>query len=190
MSDRRQSLDESHVFELLSNDRRRELLARLRDEPEPVAVSELAEDIATEELEAEREAEAGAETEPEAEAASERRYKSVYVSLKQTHLPKLAEREVIAYDGEAGGVEPGPRFEDVTAYLTGPSTRRRVVVTAPLVLSVLGIGVVLSSMGGFLALPGVSPLTAAIVFLLSSLVASAYVVCTDDTAAPGSKPRE
>jgi DNA-binding transcriptional ArsR family regulator len=79
------------LFDLLRN-RRRRLVMRYLGEHDRAEIGELAEHVAA--------VENG--TDPETLSSSER--KRVYVSLYQSHLPKLAEAEVVDYDKERGTV--------------------------------------------------------------------------------------
>jgi hypothetical protein len=100
------------VFELLSNHRRRMVLYYLRTNGGSVDVQELATEIAAMENDV-----------PPDELTSQQR-KRVYVSLYQTHLPKMAELNTVDYDKDAGVVRLAPRAADVDRYLTtedGPS---------------------------------------------------------------------
>lgn len=145
------TLDESEVFHILGNDRRREIINRVAGRPN-VMVSELAEEIA--------------EREEESEQASENLYKSVYVSLQQTHLPKLAKEDIIEYDQESNTVKPGPRLEEVQVYVGEDGPWIRAARVAPLVVSLVGLAVVLASMYGLVIISALSPQIWAIVFLL------------------------
>ncbi|WP_206022059.1 hypothetical protein [Salarchaeum sp. JOR-1] len=43
--------------------------------------------------------------------------KTVYTALRQTHLPKMDDANVVDYDPNRGHVEPAEEFEDVEVYL-------------------------------------------------------------------------
>ena len=99
-------------FKLLKNRRRRAVIRYLAEHRDPTTRSELAEVIA-----------AGEEGIDVSELDSSQR-KRVYVSLYQTHLPKMAELNTVDYDKDAGVVRLAPRAADVDRYLTtedGPS---------------------------------------------------------------------
>jgi len=38
-------------------------------------------------------------------------YKNIIVSMRQTHVPALSERDVVCVDGECQQLTPGPQFE-------------------------------------------------------------------------------
>jgi len=84
------------VFELLKNQRRREVLRYLEDaEEETVSLSDLAEHIAAIEN----------DTTVQAISSSER--KRVYVGLYQCHLPKMDDMNVVAFDQNRGTISLG-----------------------------------------------------------------------------------
>lgn len=101
------------VFSLLSNRRRRYVLYSLRSEDGATTIGDLATRIAA--------WEAGV-----APAAVEsRRRKVVYNSLQQSHLPRLAENDLVVYDREGGAVELTARGTRVGDYLARVPGRDR-----------------------------------------------------------------
>ncbi|MFB6154301.1 MAG: ArsR family transcriptional regulator [Haloferacaceae archaeon] len=96
-SDSTRELDTDDLFYLLGNDRRRSTVEILADTQHAVGVSALADEITD---------------------GDDGSYKSVYVSLQQSHLPQLDEHEVVSYDRDAREVRRGRHFEDVAAYVT------------------------------------------------------------------------
>lgn len=84
-------LERDLLFDLLQNNRRRAAL-RILDEEGELTLAELAERIAAEENDV-----------PLSEA-SENARRSVYISLYQRHVPKLAEHGVVDYDREESTV--------------------------------------------------------------------------------------
>lgn len=103
-----ESLTPDDVFELLSNQRRRMVLYYLRQSSGSVEVKELAGQIATMENEI-----------PKSELTSQQR-KRVYVSLYQTHLPRMADMNTIEYDKDSGIVSLTDQTDEVDRYLTTP----------------------------------------------------------------------
>ena len=101
----RTQLDADTILELLANRRRRYLLYALRGYDEPVALSELAEEVASWEH----------DVPPEEVAKNE--YKSVYVSSVQCHVPKLADAGVVEHDETNHTVILSDRFEQLEPYL-------------------------------------------------------------------------
>ena len=94
------------VFATLSNARRRMVLSYLRTHDPPVTVDELSERIAA------------AEHDVEPGSVTQRQRKRAYVSVYQTHLPKLAQMGFVDYDEEAGLVGLTDRADAIDAYLT------------------------------------------------------------------------
>ncbi|MEF8799478.1 MAG: hypothetical protein V5A56_00360 [Halolamina sp.] len=84
-------LEKDLLFDLLQNNRRRAVLRTLDEEGE-LTLSELAEMIAAEENDAH----------PSGVSESARR--SVYISLYQRHVPKLAEHGIVDYDRDESTV--------------------------------------------------------------------------------------
>ena len=105
----RSVLPEVEVYRVLSNARRREALTELWGRPEPVSLRELSEAIAA--------TEAGVHPAPRALR------ESVYNALHQTHLPKMRELGIVAYDPDRKTVSACPeaghlgRYMDVTTRL-------------------------------------------------------------------------
>ncbi len=96
-------LSVSEVHDVLRNRRRRLVLERLRTTGAPEAVSDLAEHIGG--------VEAG-ESPPPRNVRQ-----SVYVSLHQTHLPKLDELAIVDYNPDGKVVELAANAEHLDAYL-------------------------------------------------------------------------
>lgn len=94
------------VFELLKNQRRREVLRYLETaEEETVTLSDLAEHIAAIEN----------DTTVQAISSSER--KRVYVGLYQCHLPKMDDMNVVAFDQNRGTISLGPNADQLEEFL-------------------------------------------------------------------------
>ena len=94
----------SQVFDVLQNERRRHVLKHL-GETEVAEFDDLVDHVAA----------WGVGVEP-GEADSTKR-KAAYTSLYQSHLPKLADLEVVEYDHEAGRVARGHCFDEALACL-------------------------------------------------------------------------
>ena len=108
-ADANSGLTSDTVFELLSSKRRRMVLFYLRQRGEPTTVNELARQIAS------------MENEVPAEDLTSQQQKRVYVSLYQTHLPKLDAMGVIDYDKDEGTVGLNERAADIDTYLSPAS---------------------------------------------------------------------
>lgn len=93
------------VFDILSNPRRRFVLHYLEQREEPVGLNELAAEIAAKENDV-----------PVDELTSQQR-KRAYVSLYQTHVPKLEEVGVVTYDSESGDVALTDRADEIGRHL-------------------------------------------------------------------------
>jgi hypothetical protein len=103
MTDGDDALDETTIHEVLSSDRRRQAIAYLQRNENPVDVNELAAHIASLET---------GEEEPSSESQ-----KTVYVSLHQTHLPKMDELDIVDYDTDTNGIRLSDSFKDVAIYM-------------------------------------------------------------------------
>ena len=96
-------LSEDRIFSLLSAGRRRELLRALEAASEAVPLSDLTREVALAEG-----------IEPDAAAAA---FKTVYVSLYQTHVPALADAGAVEYDSVEKHVKLTPRAAPLFTYL-------------------------------------------------------------------------
>jgi len=102
-ADPEDDLDPSEIHNVLRNDRRRHAIQHLRSTDGPLSVDTLAEHIATVET---------GESPPPRDVR-----KSVYVSLHQTHLPKLDELGIVDYDQREQELELRDRAEQVEVYM-------------------------------------------------------------------------
>ena len=82
------TLSTDEIFELLKNNRRREILYYLEEADGSAAVKELARNIAAREHDV------------PASSVTDKQYKRVYVALVQTHIPKLENAGVIEFDDD------------------------------------------------------------------------------------------
>lgn len=103
-----ETLSQDTVFDILSNARRRYVLYYLRQHTGPVQLTALAEHVAA------------WENETDVESLNEQERKRVYVSLYQTHVPKLADTGLVRYDKEAGTVALADEAEKMGDYLSQP----------------------------------------------------------------------
>jgi hypothetical protein len=102
---RTERISKSHLFELLSADRRQEVLRYLDANGGGATLGELAEHIAS------------LECDCEVTDLSSQQRKRVYVGLYQCHLPKMAEAGVIDYDQDRGDVTLNERSPRLLQYL-------------------------------------------------------------------------
>jgi len=127
------ALEEDTVFDLLGNERRRASLKQLLTSEDETPVGELARDVA--------------ERITDESTVSEDLQRSVYISLCQSHLPKLDKAAIVEYDSDVKTVRRGPAFEQVKPYLeTQPSTGREwLYYTVTSVLTVLLLAVLVAN---------------------------------------------
>jgi hypothetical protein len=104
VGDEGSALTQSEVHDVLRNERRRHVIERLV-ERETDSVRDLAEHIASIE---------SGESPPPRNVRQ-----SVYVSLHQTHLPKLDDLEIVVYDDDAKEVWLSDRADEVLVFLDG-----------------------------------------------------------------------
>jgi DNA-binding transcriptional ArsR family regulator len=104
---RENGLSQDALFSLLSNPRRRFILKHLNGIEGSVKLQELAAEVAAWEN----------ETDPE--ALTDKQRKRLYVSLYQTHIPKLEEAGIVEYDGDTGDIRLTDRGSDLNRYLDG-----------------------------------------------------------------------
>lgn len=121
------------VFEILSNQRRRMVLYYLRQTGESMSVKELARKIAARENDV-----------PPEDLTSQQR-KRVYVSLYQTHLPKLESTGMIEYDDQ-GKVRLTDRATEMDTYLTPAVESTYPWQYHYLALAVVGAGLIVLSL--------------------------------------------
>jgi len=106
MAQDQDELTQDLVFDILSSPRRRYVLYYLRETNGPLPLNDLAEQVAA------------WENETEVSALSDQERKRVYVSLYQTHIPKLDSVGIVEYDQETGIVELTDRVHRIDYYLT------------------------------------------------------------------------
>lgn len=104
-SQERENLSADTILELLANRRRRYLLYALRGREGPIALSELAEQVA------------GWEHDVPPDEVEKNEYKSVYVSSVQCHVPKLADAGIVDHDDDNHTVVLSENFEQLEPYL-------------------------------------------------------------------------
>lgn len=100
-----ESLSQGVIYDILSSPRRRFVLYYLREHGGEATVSELADEVAA------------WENDLAVDALSDKQRKRAYVSLYQTHIPKLAEVGIIDYDKDSGLVRMTDRANRVNRYL-------------------------------------------------------------------------
>lgn len=164
-------LPQDTVFELLSSPRRRFVVGFLRTHPDPVELSEIAIAMAV------------AETETPAGQVGKKERKRAYVSLHQTHLPRLEDAGVVAYDRRTGLVSLRDGGEELLPYLDlgEPETRRR-RSSGYLLVSMLGLGAYLAALSGVF---GIDATLVGLVILTVLTIVSAAVWLSGRDGPPG-----
>jgi hypothetical protein len=157
-----EDLDEATIHDVLRNDRRRLVIETLREGDGTGTVGDLAEVVAAREF--------GDDPPPK------NKRQSVYVSLHQTHLPKLDSLDIVEYDPDRGRVRLLERVEEVEVYM-------EVVPAYGLSWGEFyfgwGLLGVLAALAVRIGVPGVSAIDSTVlagVFCLGLMTASAYHV--------------
>jgi hypothetical protein len=96
-----EDLPVTDTVELLAANRRQAILEELVGTTQPVSTGTLAERVAC------------AEYNCEAETLEYEQRKRVYIALTQSHLPALAEENVVTYDADTNRVARGPQFSQL-----------------------------------------------------------------------------
>ncbi|WP_138004375.1 DUF7344 domain-containing protein [Halalkalirubrum salinum] len=104
-------LETAELFEVLSSDRRRALIYFLRSRGGDADLRELAAEIAA------------WEQDIDPAAVSDDDKKRVYISLYQSHLPKLEEHQIVTYDSDTKQVSSTEQVDHVMGLFTHPTTR-------------------------------------------------------------------
>jgi len=160
MSTDEPALDQDVIFDVLSSSRRRYVLYYLSQHDAPVELPTLAEEVAA------------WETESTVEELSSQERKRVYVSLYQTHVPKLEEVGLVEYDQDTGEVSLTDQSSQIQGFLREPTSARSRLLNLALV-----VGVSLATLvAGLFALPTVEP--SAGLFAVLALWALVTVVVT------------
>ena len=98
-------LSKTEIFDVLRNQRRRFVLQYLKRGSTPVELGDLATQVAAWEYDAATE-----------DVTSAQR-KRVYTTLQQTHLPRMDEAGIVAYDADQGTIERTDATAELTVYL-------------------------------------------------------------------------
>ncbi|MDS0475086.1 ArsR family transcriptional regulator [Natrinema sp. 1APR25-10V2] len=159
-TNRTEPLEESEVFHILGNDRRRAIVQLLADEGGQVDVSDVANEIAA----------AESDTSP----VPNNLYKSVYVSLQQTHLPQLEEDAVIEYDSDAKTIQPGRHFDEVLQYVDGHNDDHSRILQFHLGLCLVGLAVIGLAGLGLPVVSSVDPVLTSVLVFLAVAASSLY----------------
>jgi small-conductance mechanosensitive channel len=128
-------LDEDTVFDILSNRRRRQIIYYLQDNGGEAPLREVADAVA------------GWEEGQAPEEVTEKQSRRVYVSLYQSHVPRLTEVGLIEHD-DSGAVRLTDRVRLLDPYLN-PHTDTRSWQWYYLAFGVVGVVLALLSLLGF-----------------------------------------
>jgi hypothetical protein len=161
-----EDLDAGQIHDILRNDRRRLAIRCLREVGGSMSVRDLSEEVATRET-------------GEAPAPRDKR-RSVYVSLHQTHLPKLDDLRIVDYDTETKEVSLRDRAAEITTYMEVVPRYGITWAEYYLVLGVLGFGTVLAASIGTPLLGALGAPAVAAVYLLLLSGSAAYHVFSQD----------
>ena len=154
------TLDETVIHDVLSNERRRALISLLAEDGHPHTVRELSERIA--------EQESG-----ETPAPRDVR-QSVYVSLQQTHLPKLDRIGIVEQEEGTNAVSLAEHADDVTVYLEFVPRYGLAWSEYYLAVGLLGLLVGIAATVGVPVLSEVSVATWGISFLVVIVLSAVY----------------
>jgi len=159
-------LDAGQIHDILRNDRRRLAIRCLRESGGSMSVRDLSEEVATRET-------------GESPAPRDKR-RSVYVSLHQTHLPKLDDLGIMTYDTDTKEVELRGRAAEITTYMEVVPRYGITWAEYYLVLGILGFGTVLAASLGTPLLGAVGAPAVAAGYLLILAGSAAYHVTSQD----------
>ncbi|MFC6723356.1 hypothetical protein ACFQE1_02880 [Halobium palmae] len=159
-----EELDQGQIHDVLRNTRRRLVLERLREADGAETVRDLSEHIAA--------VESGEEPPPRNVR------QSVYVSLHQTHLPKLDDLGIVTYDSDAKEVTLDEHADELRVYLEVVPKYGISWGEYYLGISLLGLLVLLADAVGVPVVSGLDPTLAGGAFLLIVALSAAYHVTT------------
>lgn len=155
-----EELSQDTLFSLLSNPRRRFVLQYLNRVDEPVTLQDLATEVAAWEN----------ETDPE--NLTDKQQKRLYVSLYQTHIPKLEEAGIIEYDSDSGEITLTNQAGDLNRYLHGNVEEGRRWELYYLGLALAGVVIY----GAVTLIPGLGELSTALIGLVWVLALAALAL--------------
>jgi hypothetical protein len=159
MVEEESELSRDQMFDILSSSRRRYTLYYLRQQREPVQLTDLAEELAA------------WENDTTVEELSSQARKRVYVSLYQTHAPKLQEAGLITYDADTGEIalrEDAPGVEPFISNSDDDSKWYQYYGAVALLNAIL----LLVAIAGVPPLSAISPLVIGLFVISSFLVLS------------------
>ncbi|AFK20505.1 hypothetical protein E6P09_12605 [Haloferax mediterranei ATCC 33500] len=152
------TIDEADIHDVLRNERRRLTLEQLRDSDGTESVGDLAEHIA--------EVESGESPPPKNVR------QSVYISLHQTHLPKLDTLHIVAYDSTAKVVSLGTCATELDPYFDDGDEGTTPFAVLSFTTCLAGLALLFAGWMGMPVIAGVDPRFVAIVTLLAVALVS------------------
>ena len=161
-------LDPVEIHEVLSNERRQLVLEFLGEADGPLSARELSEKIAA------------VETDESPPPTNIRQ--SAYVSLHQTHLPKLHDLGIVDYDQSAKTVELNERAEQINAYRDTANAMDRSWSEYYLVLALIGLLTVIAGEVGVPLLARLGSLTLATAPIVVIAAFVGYQILTAQTS--------
>lgn len=161
-------LEEVEIHSILSNERRRYVIEFLRETEGSLPVRDLSERIA--------EIETG-ESPPPSNIRQ-----SAYVSLHQTHLPKLDELGIVDYDGTTGDVKLTDRADQLQIYMEIVPKYGLTWSEYYIGASVLGLLLVIAADIGVPFLAAIGSLALALLTITFLLASAIYQAVTQETS--------
>ena len=174
-----ETLSRDLVFDVLKNRRRRHALHYLKQQDEPVELSELAEQVAA------------WENDSTVEGISAAERKRVYTALYQSHLPKLDDAGIVEYNQSRGIVELSERAEELDVYLELVSGDDIPWSKYYLGLALLGVAVISAAwlqLSPFAVLPDLLWAAIIVTAFSASAVVHTYVTRKRRVGADGTPP--
>lgn len=153
-------LSDEEIHDVLRNKRRRLVIDILQSENEPVSVRELSEEIGS--------------VESDSNPPPRNIKQSVYVSLLQTHLPKLDELGIIDYESNGKMVSVDGGLQDVTFFMETIPKYGISRIEYYAALGVLGVLTTFAAQIGAPVISAFTPLTWAYGFFLLIFVSGLY----------------
>jgi len=179
MGSSEEQLSKDTIFDILSNPRRRYVLYYLKQESEAIELTELAEHVAA------------WENETDVESLENQERKRVYVSLYQTHIPKLADVGLVDYDEDTGTVSLTGDATVMDEYLsdTESETQWQLVYLSEVVVGGAFLLLTIFDVGPFGVIP--EAFVSVVVLVLFAGTAIAHVVYRRQsrTVPPELRPR-
>lgn len=158
-----EELSQDVIFHLLSSDRRRFVLEYLSDTPGEVKLDELSTAMAAHENDLDP-----AEVDQTAQ-------KRAYISLYQTHIPRMTEHGIVEYDNDSGDVRLTRKADRVLAYFSDGTEPQRHWPELYLVTAAIGIVLILLLEAGTIQIVSLT-VVASILFLVVFGIAIAHYV--------------